>query len=469
MLMRKGEDFTKRYRDNRYAIYIPSLQSGYAQYATKQNKDVRDGDLPAGFRVRDLDFLDPSNQLWSCAYTLYSSGQFDKAQLRNTDMIRDRKRGQSVIIGDSGGFQLGTGVIKNRDEQLALNRLATHPAKLVAQWKDVGFRRRTLRWLEMYTDYAMTLDMVLWGSKEANKDSKSVLRNLSVDQLIDLSVDNLKYFSDNRGRVSGGGTKFLNVLQDIGNGTGERWYQAVKDFEFEGWAYGGSTKLLHNLLRWCHRLMREKKLDKAEWFHLLQNSPPVFSVVYTAIQQALSKALGHEITISYDSSSPHQGSGVQRAMYKMPTFTNDLRTWRMGNERIEQNVQLARGDIQKSLPSDSPLSAFFTLNDLNFHDGLYRDNTVDQFAEHLMTNHNIYIYHKAALDSCDLVFNKLNSNDQVPPELDDFVAMMDSFFQKDDCERMLADNAKLLAKLGRYQQTDDDQCLTTFTADDTEI
>lgn len=458
MLMRKGEDFTKRYRDNRYAIYVPSLQSGYAQYAAKKNKDVRDGDLPSSFRVRDLDFLDPSSQLWSCAYTLYSSGQFDKGQLRNADMIRDRKRGQSVVIGDSGGFQLGTGVIKSREEQKELNRLATNPAKLVTQWKDVGFRRRTLRWLEMYTDYAMTLDMVLWGSKEANKDSKSVLRNLSVDQLIDLSVDNLKYFSDNRGQVSGGGTKFLSVLQDIGNGTGERWYQAVKDFEFEGWAFGGSTKLLHNLLRWCHRLMREKKLDKAEWFHLLQNSPPVFSVIYSAIQQHLSKALGHEITISYDSSSPHQGSGVQRAMYKMPTFTNDLRTWRMGNERIEQNVQLARGDLQKSLPSDSPLSAFFTLNDLNFHDGLYRDNTVDQFAEHLMTNHNIYVFHKAALDSCDLVLTKpRKTNDQVPPELDDFVAMMETFFQKDDCEKMLADNASLLATLGRYQQTDDDQ------------
>lgn len=455
--MRKGEDFTKRYRDNRYAIYVPSLQSGYAQYATRQNKDVRDGDLPSSFRVRDLDFLDSKSQLWSCAYTLYSSGQFDKAQLRNADMIRDRKRGLSVVIGDSGGFQLGTGVIKNRDEQRELNLLATNPAKLVTQWKDVGFRRRTLRWLEMYTDYAMTLDMVLWGSKEANKDSKSVLRNLSVDQLIDLSIDNLKYFSDNRGQVSGGGTKFLNVLQDIGNGTGERWYQAVKDFEFEGWAYGGSTKLLHNLLRWCHRLMREKKLDNAEWFHLLQNSPPVFSVVYTAIQQALSKTLGHDITISYDSSSPHQGSGVQRAMYKIPTFTNDLRTWRMGNERIEQNVQLARGDIQKSLPSDSPLSAFFTLNDLNFHDGLYRDNTVDQFAEHLMTNHNIYVYHKAALDSCDLVFKNRTSNDQVPSELDDFVAMMDTFFEKEDCEKALADNATLLATLGRYQQPKDDQ------------
>jgi hypothetical protein len=458
MLMRKGEDLTKRYRDNRYAIYVPSLQSGYAQYATKNNKDVRGGDLPSSFRVRDLDFLDSKSQLWSCAYTLYSSGQFDKAQLRNADIVRDRKRGQSVVIGDSGGFQLGSGAIRNREEQNTLNKLALNPSKFVAQWSDNSFRRRTLRWLEMYTDYAMTLDMVLWGSKEHNENSTSPLRNLSVDQLIDLSVDNLKYFNDNRGQVSGGGTKFLSVLQDIGNGTGERWYQAVKDFEFEGWAYGGSTKLLHNLLRWCHRLMREKKLDKAEWFHLLQNSPPVFSVIYSAIQQHLSKALGHNITISYDSSSPHQGSGQQRALYKMPNFTNDLRTWRMGSERIEQNVLLAHGEVTKPLPSDSPLSAFFTLNDLNFHKELYRDHRVDQFAEHLMTNHNIYVFHKAALESCDLVLTKpRTTSNQVPSELDDFVAMMETFFQKDDCEKMLADNASLLATLGRYQQPKDDQ------------
>lgn len=147
MLMRKGEDLTKRYRDNRYAIYVPSLQSGYAQYATRNNKDVRGGDLPSSFRVRDLDFLDPSSQLWSCAYTLYSSGQFDKAQLRNADMIRDRKRGQSVVIGDSGGFQLGTGVIKNRDEQKELNRLATNPAKFVAQWSDNSFNLSKLKLL----------------------------------------------------------------------------------------------------------------------------------------------------------------------------------------------------------------------------------------------------------------------------------------------------------------------------------
>jgi hypothetical protein len=42
----------------------------------------------------------------------------------------------------------------------------------------------------------------------------------------------------------------------------------------------------------------------------------------------------------------------------------------------------------------------------------------------------------------------------VPSELDDFVAMMDTFFEKEDCEKMLADNALLLATLGRYEAED---------------
>jgi hypothetical protein len=445
-----SENLTDRYKNNNYAIYVPSLQSGYAQYAVKQNKDVRNGALPRGFRMRDLDFLDPRSKLWSCGYTLYSSGQFDKSQIRQPDMVRDRKRDDnSKVIGDSGGYQLGTGVIKNAEEHRALQELATNRKKLYAQWQDIGFRRRTLRWLDVYTDYAMTLDMVLWGIGTKN----SVLRGLTVPQAIDLTVDNNRYFSENRRGVSSGGTRFLNVLQDTGkdDDSGELWYQAVKDFDFEGWSFGGETTRLDNFLRWCHRLLRENKLEKAEWLHILGKSPPVFSVVYTAIQQALCKAAGHQITISYDSSSPHQYSGKYREMCESPVFTTDLKkTWVMGHDKIDQNIQLALGDITKPLPHNSPVSKYFTLNHLNFHKDLYRDNFVDSLSEHIMTNHNIYVYHRAALDACDLVFENSSFHPQVPTYFYEFKALMSDFFQKSDCEAMLRDreNAKLLSILG---------------------
>jgi hypothetical protein len=75
---------------------------------------------------------------------------------------------------------------------------------------------------------------------------------------------------------------------------------------------------------------------------------------------------------------------------------------------------------------------------------LYRDTRVDAFSEHLITNHNIYVFHKAALDACDLVFGPRGEAGLVPSEIDDFVALMDDFFERDDCDQMLADNRALL-------------------------
>jgi hypothetical protein len=434
-----GEDLTKRYKKDGYAIYIPSLQKPYALSAIKADNDIREGHFSrlgngVGFHNKDLDFLNPKSQLWSCGYTLYSSGQFSSSVI-NPDMVTERDRKKTIVVGDSGGYQLGSGKITSPEESKALKKLAHTPHDLIAQWDQIGFRKRTLNWLDAYCDYSMTLDAVLWGSNDSITDpnlwasNKSVFRNCSTQQLIDLTVANNRYFETNR---RSGGTKFLNVLQELDNvsGSGEAWYQAVKDFKFEGWAYGGSTKMLSNMLGWLHRLKRENRLDKSEWIHILQASPPKFSVIYSAIQRALRKSLNSDITISYDSSSPHQGAGKNRAMYKPFNPTGDLKSWRLGSVKIEQRLQLARGIIRDPLPVPSPLSRFgFESGDLNWHLETYRDRRVDAFSEHLLTNHNIYTFHKAALDSCDLVFKPRKEAGLVPAELDDFVRMMDDFFE----------------------------------------
>ena len=242
---------------------------------------------------------------------MYSCGQFDKKQIRNRDIVAERNVSDCVVIGDSGGFQLGTGSITSKAELKHLEHFKNDAVAQYNNWQQCDFRERTLRWLDRYTDYAMTLDMVLWAAEEYEQPNakKSQLRKLSVQQLIDLSVDNLRFFADNRGR-GGRGTKFLSVLQDIGNGTGEAWYQAVKDFEFEGFALGSETGGMLNSLQWLRRLLNDYKLDKSEWIHTLGKSPPINSVVYTAAQRALRKALGRDdFTISLDSSSPHQLAG----------------------------------------------------------------------------------------------------------------------------------------------------------------
>ena len=422
-----GPDLKKIYEKRDYAIYLPSLQSPYSSFATKRETEVRGGDLPSDFRIKDLDFFNPNSRLWSCGCALYSAGQFTDSQL-GSDIVAYRDRSKSVVIGDSGGFQLGTGKISNVNEKAALIRYANDPAQQVANWHATGFRERTLEFLDLYCDYSMTLDMPLWAQ---NKNG-SQLRSLEVEQLIQLSVENLRFFSDNRGRNHGKGTKFLSVLQDNGNGSGLRWYDAVKDFEFEGWAFAGDAARLPQTMKWLRKLLDENKLDKTEWVHVLQNSPPIMTALYTAIQRSLSKAVGHKVTMSCDSSSPHQAAGKNRALYRRPNYTSKLSSWRMSLDAIPQNIQVARGRAKVPMPADSPLAKFFTINDLVHHDDPYQHSFVDPFSEHLIVNHNIYTFHATAQESCDLIFNEKKRNLSVIPQaIQEFIGFAESYFATD--------------------------------------
>jgi hypothetical protein len=406
---------------------------------------VREGNLPSDFRIKDLDFFNSNSRLWSCGYALYSAGQFTDSQLRS-DIIAYRDRSKSVVIGDSGGFQLGTGKISNVSEKAALVRYATDPAQQVANWHATGFRERTLEFLDLYCDYSMTLDMPLWAQ---NKNG-SQLCNLEVEQLIQLSVENLRYFADNRGRNRGKGTKFLSVLQDNGNGAGDRWYDAVKGFEFEGWAFAGDIARLPQTMKWLRRLLDENKLDKTEWVHVLQNSPPIMTALCTAIQRSLSKAVGHKITLSCDSSSPHQAAGKNRALYKGPTYTSKLSSWRMSLDEIPQNIQVARGRAKVPMPADSPLAKFFTINDLVYHDDPYQHSFVDPLSEHLIVNHNIYTFHATAQESCDLIFDeKKRDMSVVPQAIQEFVGFAESYFTSNKPDELHLQFEPIMKKLCR--------------------
>jgi len=426
-----AENLTAQYKD--YAVYLPSLQQQYANYATKTNAETtRDSKrIPKNFDTRWLNFLDTNSKLWHCGYTLYSCGQFDGKQIRTRDMVAERNSDDSIVVGDSGGFQLGTGAITSKAELEHLERYANDAVAQYNNWHNSGFRQRTLAWLERYTDYAMTLDMVLWAAEAYGQSNakSSQLRKLSVQQLIDLSVDNLRYFADNRGQSSRT-TKFLSVLQDIGNGTGEAWYQAVKDFDFEGWALGSETGGMFNSLWWLRRLLNDGKLDKSEWVHLLMKSPPVNSVVYTAAQRALRKALNKDdFRISFDTSSPHQLAGVQQKLAVPPNLTSNRKSWKIKSWQLKQDIRLARNEMHMAFPFASPLAQYVSINDLLAHDIDDSDYFTDTWSLQLITNHNIWTFHRYSIDACDLVFGNKKDFERVPAELMEIVELTERYFE----------------------------------------
>lgn len=392
-----GENLTAQYADQ--AVYLPSLQQAYAAFPFRDAKSVRDGALPAGLELKDLDFLNPASNLWHCKYVLYSAGQFNRAQIRTPDMITERSA-DTVVVGDSGGYQIGTGKLK---EVNGWNKFADDPDYIARRWStEVAIRDRILRWLDRYCDYAMTLDMPLWVLKDPKAQKSSPFAKLSADQLIDLSYENLKYFADNRGKATGAKAKFLNVLQDAGDGTGEAWYKRVKDFDFEGWAFGGDTKNgIEPLLKWVRRLLDDGKLNsKTEWLHVLMMSPPINSVLLTALQKRLRELLGNNITVSYDSSSPFQTSGISQKIAVLPELTDDIKTWRIKSKKYPQQPKyLSKTDIRYLEDIVSPVTKLVSINDFHAKAGPMETKFLDTLSQHLLTNHNIYVYHKAALEA----------------------------------------------------------------------
>jgi hypothetical protein len=415
MAMRKGEDLTARYKD--YAVYLPSLQQQYAAYPLRSKQSVRNGALPGKMKLKDLDFFDPNSSFWHCKYALYSAGQFDSGHISPPDIVSTRDPSNTVVIGDSGGFQIGTGKLP---AVAGWAKDAKRPEVISQRWlNQKSIRDGILRWLDRYSDYAMTLDMPLWILNDKKAQALSPFAKFNAQQLIDLSVANLRYFADNRGKATGSKAKYLNVLQDAGDGTGEAWYNAVKDFDFEGWAFGGDTKNgIEPTLKWMRRLLEDGKLDKCEWIHILMASPPQSAVYYTALQKALRKASGNDkLQISYDSSSPFQLSGIYQRIAKLPELTADIKTWRIDSIDYPQSPKYTNeNDIRYLDEIQSPITRAISINDFHAKRSGWDVKFFDTFSHQLLTNHNMYTYHRAAVDACDLVFDAVKSDEKRVPQ-----------------------------------------------------
>ena len=64
-------------------------------------------------------------------------------------------------------------------------------------------------------------------------------------------------------------------------------------------------------------------------------SPPINSVIYSALQRRLRNALGREnFKISLDSSSPSQMAGRNRSFARNDPLTSDIKTSMIGSDAM---------------------------------------------------------------------------------------------------------------------------------------
>ena len=302
-------DLGKTQRD--YAVYLPAVSSFYVKQLDKIcNKVPESSRVPEGFEHGNegLDFFRKENTYFHYPYGLYSAGHahldIDKSHDAEP-MIQDRDRNTvKVVLGDSGGFQIATGVLK----------LDWTNAKDPNDPARTQLCEKILRWLEHTSDWAMTLDIPAFAAVEP-LSSKTGLTEFQ--DTLDISLLNLDYFVRNR---VPGKTKFLNVLSGTDESTSKQWYEAVKHFSnptfvaegygdagraLEGYAFAGiNMKDLSCVLNRLLDLRQDGLLEGKDWIHFLGTGKLQWACFLTAIQRQLRLYDNPNITLSFDAASP---------------------------------------------------------------------------------------------------------------------------------------------------------------------
>jgi len=287
-----------------YSVFLPSISSIYTRYCNMVEYNIREK-MPSGLPngLKDLDFLNPSNSLFYYPTALYSAGHAvmnppDDSSVES--MINKRDRKNTLIVGDSGGYQASTGVLKfpwqPKENQTPIEH-SNDQDKV---------RLKILRWLERTADYSMLLD---WPTSSVGKYGYDPETGISLHpglksfgDCLNGSIENHKFFMKHRKE---GDTKFLNVLQGRNVEEGDIWWNAVKDMPFESWAFGNIqvSNFAINLRRLI--IMRDTGyLQGRELIHYLGNGKIKASCALTTLQRSLRKYVDPELTLSLDAASP---------------------------------------------------------------------------------------------------------------------------------------------------------------------
>jgi hypothetical protein len=388
-----------------YAVFLPALSGFYATYVGKQRHDpnyVDPARIPADFEngIEGLNWLNPDAAYFPYQWALYSAGHAELDVNKHSpkeDMVRNRDRSRSFILGDSGGFQIGKGVWEGDWKD---------PTCPKAQKK----RELVLTWMDAYMDRGMILDIPAWVARSpAGRKATGI--NTYIEAVQGTYINN-DYFMKNRT----GACKFLNVLQGENHADADDWYDRMKKYcdpkqyaqPFEGWAMGGQNMCdVHLVLRRLVELRFDGLLERGlhDWMHFLGTSKLEWACLLTDIQRAVRKYHNENFTISFDCASPFLASANgqiyiqteiqdrEKWVYRMVPSVDDKK-YSTDSRRFRDAV------LQDNLFAgftDSPISERCTIKDVCIYKpgdlnkiGKEGKTSWDSFSYAIQMGHNVW-------------------------------------------------------------------------------
>lgn len=388
-----------------WALFLPAVSSFFITGLGKQREGeeyFEKSRIPAGFNgdVECLNFLNSKEGLYTYKWGLYSAGHANLDPTKNDpaeSIIRKRENG-TFMLGDSGGFQILKG-------------------QWPADWKDpncpkaLAKRKEVLTWMDTYMDYGMCLDVPSESYRNTKAFAQHKIANLG-DAIKATHINN-EYFINNRT----GKCKFLNVMQGLTHTDSENWYQEMKkycdpkvypDNHFNGWAFGGQTKIdIHLTLKRIVNIIHDGLLEegKHDLIHCLGTSILEYAVLFTDIQKAVRKYHNPNLQITFDCASPFYSAAKGLAYFN--TNIEHNKKWSYSMEKTAENKDYATdsrkfrdavlADGIHKLFANSPITDRMMVRDLCYRGqgfigahGKETKTSWDTLSYTLLQAHNVY-------------------------------------------------------------------------------
>lgn len=259
--------------DANYPLFTPAASSIYV-------KEAQDS---------ELNWYNPDNQKFNHPAALYSAGMAKLELTRSRlvePMITNRDRSRTILIADSGGYQIGSGTFQGSNAFSA--DIHGHGAN--------DIRRKILTWSETFADYAMTLDFPAWAI-----DTPNYLFS-KFGQCLDETFYNCSLIEKER---TPGKARFLNVIQGRSYDEALMWYNEVKVFDFEGWSFAGPVASNPEItLKIILNMWRDGNISEdRNWIHILGRSSNAAVWCNNIFHRCIRRYICANAQISYDSSS----------------------------------------------------------------------------------------------------------------------------------------------------------------------
>ena len=447
-------NLTEKNKD--YAVFLPAISFIYADLLSK-NAEEKYGDrvpplLPNG--LDSLKFLYEDKAMFNYKWGLYSAGHakldIEKSKVQEA-FVQDRPRDKTIILGDSGGFQVAKGILKFDWKNF-----------FTPGGKNDKIRMDILRWLEHTADWSMCLDI----------PSFSVSLGIGVNTVRDCmayTAYNNEWFVNNR---VPGATKFLNVIQGNDIQSADEWFDTMAPFSdpkvygdkaFEGWAMGGEHMRWWKLI--LHRMIKMRDgghFDGKDWIHFLGTSALEPAVMLTAIKRELVK-INPNLEVSFDSASAFV-SVARGLVYTENEYDMMRKNPRFGftmdkakdNKKYAGNMDRMYADKvpgeYETFVTKTPVMDCYREGDICVRGVDYESKTSwDSLSYVLLMAHNVYQHIEAVQEANRRADAKQVAS--IPQNVLEFIDLVPEVFASEKPMEMIQNNSSLLNGLSKAKFT----------------